>query len=641
MVSIQEISLRNDNLLWQNQGQNQYQNQGQSQLDLSHHRLKSKYQGHLIRKVSQEVFNGLLTGENDNKYFLTNSCHPNHKVLIQIFKNIPHTITHLNLSANYIIYFPHEILSRSVTDLNLAKNKLRDLSTIAPQLKQLNYNENLLKSIPEQLPGHLEKLAISYNPITKLPDNLPVTLRELEIAGTKIQNLPDNFQQLVNLENLCLDYNPQLVISENLLDFMETIFENRRRRQEADEAEEERRIAEERQIQRAADEARRRANPNFNIDPGHDIADHRIPIRGMTTRTIYNDGQSVHDSHINREILKNVQYLLKQMDEILKKRPSDSISDPTANATTTANATANANSSSNASSWFGLLNMFLPNQKENRKIQAYQKYLFKFTRNGQEILEYLMGLENSKFQGIDIREIFSAYFTYLDTFEEERRNDIFQILENDLQEMRFVCITGRVARLINTLSGFDDNITVTISDNSQIQAKYNLIANKYFNESVMIRNIFQCWEFRSLLMEINIPQDTIQVWMEPFLDLLKETYAQDIKTIDQSIQEDMIIIETIEYLRIHTEGHLTNKEFTEVSNLLRDYQKLTNIPLYLQNKIELDIGKEKFQELDQPLGHKVQLTEQQRGDKLKIRGHLSEESYTLCLAWIVKEIGKI
>jgi hypothetical protein len=54
--------------------------------------------------------------------------------------------------------------------------------------------------------------------------------------------------------------------------------------------------------------------------------------------------------------------------------------------------------------------------------------------------------------------------------DEEVKDQLYSLLKESLREGRTVCSTGRIGRLVNVLSGFDDNVQIKISNNKQIGA---------------------------------------------------------------------------------------------------------------------------------------------------------------------------
>ena len=62
--------------------------------------------------------------------------------------------------------------------------------------------------------------------------------------------------------------------------------------------------------------------------------------------------------------------------------------------------------------------------------------------------------------------------------------------------MNTVCFTGKIGRLVNSLSGFIEEVNIKISINQQIQAKYSIVKRILENEGIEVtKNKIQNFEF--------------------------------------------------------------------------------------------------------------------------------------------------
>jgi Leucine-rich repeat (LRR) protein len=105
----------------------------------------------------------------------------------------------------------------SKTYLNLSSQGLTELPDdihLYTNLIDLHCNNNLLTSLPENLPSSLNFLDCSHNQLTYLPDNLPSSLKVLHCKYNQLTFLPENIPPL--LKSLVC-YNNQLTsLPENL-----------------------------------------------------------------------------------------------------------------------------------------------------------------------------------------------------------------------------------------------------------------------------------------------------------------------------------------------------------------------------------------------------------------------------------------
>ena len=72
--------------------------------------------------------------------------------------------------------------------------------------------------------------------------------------------------------------------------------------------------------------------------------------------------------------------------------------------------------------------------------------------------------------------------TYSFILKNENRDEIFKIMNIEMNDSLCKCFTGRISRLVNCLNGFDSNIKINISDNEQIGNIIILIKNQLLDE---------------------------------------------------------------------------------------------------------------------------------------------------------------
>lgn len=216
-------------------------------------------------------------------------------------------------------------------------------------------------------------------------------------------------------------------------------------------------------------------------------------------KTIYNDSQNVHDTQVTNEIKKNIKYL-KSIFENNKKLKSIYYDDKTL-----------------------YLNKYKELIKKHKLIDKYND------------IKYLCDLDTKHSElNMTISDIFILVFNRIINHECEK--EILKTLNEDINEMMNVCFTGRISRLINCLSGYDDKIFVGINENQQIQSRISIILKNigkiYKNDSIEY-NIICKYKIIENLKEINIKEDIIKVWTDDFTeninDYLKENDIKNIK----------------------------------------------------------------------------------------------------------------
>ena len=60
-------------------------------------------------------------------------------------------------------------------------------------------------------------------------------------------------------------------------------------------------------------------------------------------------------------------------------------------------------------------------------------------------------------------------------------DEIFAVMNIEMNDALCKCFTGRISRLVNCLNGFDDNVKIGVSDNEQIGNIIISIENNEYN----------------------------------------------------------------------------------------------------------------------------------------------------------------
>jgi hypothetical protein len=76
------------------------------------------------------------------------------------------------------------------------------------------------------------------------------------------------------------------------------------------------------------------------------------------------------------------------------------------------------------------------------------------------------------------------------------KQEIIKILNIEILDSECKCFTGRLTRLVNCLSGFDENIKMQISDNEQMSNISRILYGKYPNEEDYQRELRKEFEER-------------------------------------------------------------------------------------------------------------------------------------------------
>ena len=181
---------------------------------------------------------------------------------------------------------------------------------------------------------------------------------------------------------------------------------------------------------------------NNPINPIYITRLNRIILKNKHNKNIYNDGQNVHDHAIQESLKKSIKYLMDN---------------------------------------YGAKELVFEIPEELDDINYHSELM------------------------LTEKEIFELVLKRINEFDDETKKEIEKILYDELENGRCKCFTGRVTRIVNTLGGFDENITIGISDNEQIMNIYNVLLKqgKLSKET-----------FREALTERGYGEDIIVTWVD-------------------------------------------------------------------------------------------------------------------------------
>jgi hypothetical protein len=178
--------------------------------------------------------------------------------------------------------------------------------------------------------------------------------------------------------------------------------------------------------------------------------------RNKTKQKIYNDNQSVHNHAIQEGITKSINYIMS----IKPIYNLDNLND------------------------IIISNNFIENKTKTI------------------LLEYINCKDIHSTLNITFAELLINILSFID--QHEFKNEIYKVLEQEMNDAICKCFTGRISRLINCLNGFDDNIIIHISNNEQIGNIIILIRerlileNKYtieLHKEIIMKELYdRCYE---------------------------------------------------------------------------------------------------------------------------------------------------
>jgi Leucine-rich repeat (LRR) protein len=368
--------------------------------------------------------------------------------------NIALEITKLDLSLNNLTSIPIEIGNLiNLKKLSINHNRIKTIPIEICNLINLQYlsiSHNKLKTIPIEIGNliNLEYLKLNNNELKKIPIKLYnlTNLQLLDLHNNKLKKIHTELGNLINLLYLHLDRNNLMTIPAeigNLINLKSLLLQNNNL------------ITIPNEIGNLIKLSILFLDNNnlttlpititnlilyeffYNDNPIEYIPPQvvRYLNRNKTTQQIYNDNQSVHNHSIQEGIKKSINYIMsiKPIYEL------DNLNDIIIN------------------------NTFINNKTKT--------ILFEYI-NCQDVHSIL---------NITFAELLINVLSFID--QHKFKNEIYEVLEEEMNDTLCKCFTGRMSRLINCLNGFDDNIIVHISDNEQIGNIIILIKDKLINEN--------------------------------------------------------------------------------------------------------------------------------------------------------------
>lgn len=184
--------------------------------------------------------------------------------------------------------------------------------------------------------------------------------------------------------------------------------------------------------------------------------------KNKVNQDIYNDAQSAHNANIQRGIHESIKYLMSIKQEIDEKTIKNDIAN----------------------------NVLLK--------QKTKKLLFKYMQD-----KTVHSCHNMTFE-----QIFMCVYNII--LNNEHKNEIFTILNDEILDSENKCFTGRISRIVNTLNGFEKNIHINISESEQI-GNICIVTKKQLGENYNEKLFKE--KIKIALQERNYDENIISMWI--------------------------------------------------------------------------------------------------------------------------------
>lgn len=375
-------------------------------------------------------------------------------------------LTYLNLRGNGLSSIPDTIGNLvNLTELNLAENNLSCLPDTIGNLKNLKtliLYDNNLKQLPESFAKlrQLEELEIFSNKMTCLPTTFGnlTNLRSIEIDNNCLTELPTSFVLLNSLRRLCMSCNHFKNIPEEIPEYIQYLsmssnmisninidwmsyknlallslannFVHTIPREMSNLSKLKTLNLQNNNIRRIPDELAQcdllsiiniRGNP---IEYIPNSLNHIVEVdinQELLQTNVYNDHESVHNSHIQQSIKRSIQNLMKDTQNT------------------------------------SLPNIINQINHDDILTSQVKQLIIDYSQDNTQ----LENLGNLKYS-----DLLRAVWQRVQKHKES--DEIKKILVQEITDGIGKCFSGKLAQLVNCLVGYYDDIEINISQNEQI-----------------------------------------------------------------------------------------------------------------------------------------------------------------------------
>jgi Leucine-rich repeat (LRR) protein len=348
-----------------------------------------------------------------------------HNQLSKLPDSLPPTLQTLYCQNNQLLKLP-DSLSPTLLRLDCGNNQLHSLpDLLPPTLQKLYCNNNQLSKLPDSLPPKLQTLSCYYNQLRSLPDSLPPKLQELNCGNNRLISIPDSLPP--TLQELNCHHNQLICIPDSLPPTLQNLncYNN--------------------QLVTLPDtlpltlqnlDCENNQLTTLPLSIIHTQCDYSylqysnnpieyLPVQIVrwlnhvkTSQRVYQDTQSVHNHSIQQGIQDAVTWLTRS-------KPTVELS------------------------------------------QVMEAIVCKASIEASPSPSFQFQPKSKQFQ-LTFAELLVAVWSHILTYSLDVRNEIWKVMDTEMQDAECKCFTGRMSRLVNCLNGFDDQIKIQISANEQI-----------------------------------------------------------------------------------------------------------------------------------------------------------------------------
>jgi Leucine-rich repeat (LRR) protein len=186
-------------------------------------------------------------------------------------------------------------------------------------------------------------------------------------------------------------------------------------------------------------------------------------VRFLQGKGIYKDVQSVHDTTIQENVRKSIEYITS----------------------------------------------IKPNMTHDEMMTHINNNVYLYTSKNL-ISEYVKCTDVQATLNITFSELLLSVYSFITVHKESV--ELYRILDTEMKDSMNLCFTGRMSRLINVINGYNDNITIYISDNEQIGNIISIIYTKMTREGWYNEPAFKLAVINELKSR-GYPNNVIDEWL--------------------------------------------------------------------------------------------------------------------------------
>ena len=364
-------------------------------------------------------------------------------------------ITELDLSGKNLTYIDSNI--KYFVNLHILKLRnngmIKEISKEISYLKQLKYlilSFNQIKEIPKEIcySTQLEGLNLSFNRIKEIPKEIRYStqLEELNLSDNQIKEIPKEIQYLTRLHTLNL-FNNQIKEIPKEIGFLTQLIKLNLSNNQIKEIPKEIGYLTQVQILDLCSNQikelpleiinlRNIVYFNYHLNPIENLLNpiinrfiHRIENRGGNIHNLYSDRENVHSSSIQQSIKDSIYGLMKEI-------------------------------------------------KNNNKIDYLDDDILTI-RTKEALIEYSKDETIHTQLNCTFEEVLQAVLLEINNLPYELQIQVKNRLNEEIEDGICKCFTGRISRLVNSLSGYSNKVSIKISSAEEIGNVISIMKDRY------------------------------------------------------------------------------------------------------------------------------------------------------------------